>query len=144
MSVSFERSGNAERNNKTGLLGPWQWDGMSSSCNNQLPTYAAERPRISKASNILLSTGENLNFFLSLCTPWRNTRVDVYLHLFLNTALNGVSKEVIIPAYCRPIGFQEFEAPRFLDNRHMKVVRLSALRIGRLYPTWNIPGTNFC
>jgi len=34
----------------------------------------------------------------------------------------------------RTWGFQEFEAPRFLDNRHMKVVRLSALRSGRLYP----------
>ena len=30
--------------------------------------------------------------------------------------------------------FQEVEAPRFQDNRHMKVVRLSALRTGRLYP----------
>ena len=29
--------------------------------------------------------------------------------------------------------FQEGEAPRFQDNRHMKVVRLSALRTGRLY-----------
>jgi hypothetical protein len=26
------------------------------------------------------------------------------------------------------------KAPEFLDNRHMKVVRLSALRTGRLYP----------
>jgi hypothetical protein len=34
----------------------------------------------------------------------------------------------------RPLGFQEVEAPRFQDNRHMKVVRLSALRTGRLYP----------
>jgi hypothetical protein len=33
----------------------------------------------------------------------------------------------------RPIGFQDVEAPRFQDNRHMKVVRLSALRTGRLY-----------
>jgi hypothetical protein len=33
-----------------------------------------------------------------------------------------------------PLGFQEVEAPEFLDNRHMKVVRLSALRTGRLYP----------
>jgi hypothetical protein len=30
-----------------------------------------------------------------------------------------------------------------LDNRHMKVVRLSALRIGRLYPVGSIPGTHF-
>jgi hypothetical protein len=34
----------------------------------------------------------------------------------------------------RLLGFQEFEAPEFLDNRHMKVARLSALRTGRLYP----------
>jgi hypothetical protein len=34
----------------------------------------------------------------------------------------------------RPWGFQEVKAPRFQDNRHMKVVRLSALRTGRLYP----------
>jgi hypothetical protein len=34
----------------------------------------------------------------------------------------------------RPWGFQEVEAPRFQDNRHMKVARLSALRTGRLYP----------
>jgi hypothetical protein len=27
----------------------------------------------------------------------------------------------------RPLGFREVEAPRFLDNRHLKVVRLSAL-----------------
>jgi hypothetical protein len=44
----------------------------------------------------------------------------------------------------RPRGFQEFKAPRFKDNRHMKVARLSALRTGRLYPTGNIPGTHFC
>ena len=29
---------------------------------------------------------------------------------------------------------QEVEAPRFQDIRHMKMVRLSALRTGRLYP----------
>jgi hypothetical protein len=36
-------------------------------------------------------------------------------------------------------GFQEVEAPRFQD----KVVRLSALCTGRLYPPPNIPGTHF-
>jgi hypothetical protein len=29
---------------------------------------------------------------------------------------------------------QEAEAPRFQHNRHMKLVRLSALHTGRLYP----------
>jgi hypothetical protein len=40
--------------------------------------------------------------------------------------------------------FQEVKAPRFQDNRHIKVVRLSALRTGRLYSPRNIPGTDFC
>jgi hypothetical protein len=47
-------------------------------------------------------------------------------------------------SHYRPLGFQEIEAPRFLDNRHMKGVRLSALSTGRLYPPVNIPGTHFC
>jgi len=34
-------------------------------------------------------------------------------------------------SHCRP--GQEVEAPRFQDNRHMKVVKLSVLRTGRLY-----------
>jgi len=34
----------------------------------------------------------------------------------------------------RPWGFQEVEAPTFQDIRLMKVVRLSALCTGRLYP----------
>ena len=34
----------------------------------------------------------------------------------------------------KPWRFQEVEARTFQDNRHMKVVRLSALRTGRLYP----------
>ena len=33
----------------------------------------------------------------------------------------------------RPRVFQEVEAPRFQGNLYMKVVRLSALRTGRLY-----------
>jgi hypothetical protein len=32
----------------------------------------------------------------------------------------------------RSRGFQDVAAPRFLDNRHMKVVRLPALRTGRI------------
>jgi len=33
-----------------------------------------------------------------------------------------------------PRGFQEVEAPRSQDSRYTKVVRLSVLRTGRLYP----------
>ena len=33
----------------------------------------------------------------------------------------------------RPLGFLQVEAPEFLDNLNMKVVRLSTPRTGRLY-----------
>ena len=56
----------------------------------------------------------------------------------------GKGKSKTIPLLDRPWGFQEVEAPKFQDNRHMKVVRLSALRTGRIYPPGNIPGTHFC
>jgi len=39
-----------------------------------------------------------------------------------------------ITGLSRPWGFQKVEAPRFQDSRHLKVVRLSALRTGHLYP----------
>jgi hypothetical protein len=41
---------------------------------------------------------------------------------------------ILIKVMDRPWAFQEVEAPRFQDNRHIKVVRLSALRTGHLYP----------
>jgi hypothetical protein len=42
----------------------------------------------------------------------------------------------------RPWGSQEAEVPRFHDNRHMKVLRSSALCTGRLYNSQNIPGNH--
>jgi hypothetical protein len=48
--------------------------------------------------------------------------------------LSAKYKVKVKQSHYRPLGFQEVETPRFLDNRHMKVVRLSALRSGRLYP----------
>jgi hypothetical protein len=35
------------------------------------------------------------------------------------------------------------EVLRFEDDQYMKVVMLSNLKAGRLYPTGNIPGTHF-
>jgi len=39
-----------------------------------------------------------------------------------------------LQAWTGPEGSRRLRLPEFLDNRHMKVVRLSALRTGRLYP----------
>jgi hypothetical protein len=43
-------------------------------------------------------------------------------------------KSIPLLAYSISRGIQEVEAPRFQDNRLVKVVKLSALRTGRLYP----------
>ena len=51
-------------------------------------------------------------------------------------------KQSLYRHYYRNGGFQEVKAPRFQDNRDMKVVRLSALRTDSLYPPRNIPGTH--
>jgi hypothetical protein len=43
-----------------------------------------------------------------------------------------------------PCGIQQVQAHRFQHNWHMKVVRLTALCIGRLYLQGNVPGTHSC
>jgi len=43
-------------------------------------------------------------------------------------------KAIPLQAWTEPWGFQEDEAPRYQDKRHMKFVRLSALRTDRPYP----------
>ena len=48
------------------------------------------------------------------------------------TVGKGKGKTIPLQAWTGPEGI--VEAVRFQDNRHMKVVRLSALRTGRLYP----------
>jgi hypothetical protein len=56
-----------------------------------------------------------------------------FYDLFLTSNWSGKGKAFPLQAWTGPWGFQEVEAPEFLDNRHKKVVRLSALRTGRLY-----------
>jgi hypothetical protein len=56
----------------------------------------------------------------------------------------GKGKAVTLQAWTGPTEFQEIEASRFQDSRHIKVVRLSAVRTGRLCTPRNIPGTHFC
>jgi hypothetical protein len=41
----------------------------------------------------------------------------------------------------RPAGFQQYETHRFRENGHMKVVRFTVLRTGRLYRPECIPDT---
>jgi hypothetical protein len=43
----------------------------------------------------------------------------------------------------RTFGLQRLKLPEFLDNQHMKVARLSALRTDRLYPSKKPPRIHF-
>ena len=52
----------------------------------------------------------------------------------LGISYTSSNKKKVKQSHYRPRGFQEVEAPRFQDSRHMKVVRLSALRTGCFYP----------
>ena len=60
-----------------------------------------------------------------------------------SVSIKGKGKATSVEAYGRTRWFQRTEVPRIPDNRHMKVIRLSALRTDHLYPPGNIPGTNF-
>jgi hypothetical protein len=49
-----------------------------------------------------------------------------------------------LQAWAGPYRPRRLRLPEFLDSCYMKVVRLSALLTGRLYPLRSIPGTHFC
>jgi len=91
-------------------------------------------------------SSERLHHTPKICSSIFLFFSDVFLQLHPqftedSTLLNilirmGYIKDKEIPLQARkvPGGFQEVETPGFQDSRHMKVVRLSALRTGRLYP----------
>jgi hypothetical protein len=61
----------------------------------------------------------------------------LYLNVYEETARSSPYKirwSNLCVVLDRPWRFQEFEAPRFQDSRHMKVVMLSFLCTGCLYP----------
>ena len=94
-------------------------------------------------------------FYVQLPEKWKGKNTDgtvvgnvrkwgVCVLYLQGCLVSAVLKSNPITGLDRHRGFQEVEASRFQDSRHMKVVRLSALRTGRLYPPGNIPGTHFC
>jgi len=48
--------------------------------------------------------------------------------------VEGKSKAILVQVRMSHSESRMFRLPEFLDNWHMKVVRLSALRTGRFYP----------
>ena len=64
--------------------------------------------------------------------------LEKYSEYFLTNIISGnillVKVKIASNPYPGPEGYMILRFPEFLDNRHMKVATLSALRIGRLYP----------
>jgi hypothetical protein len=59
----------------------------------------------------------------------------IYVHVKMTSSVKKKRLKVIpLQPLTGPSALQEVDAPEFPDNRHMKVVRLSALSTGRLYP----------
>ena len=56
----------------------------------------------------------------------------------------GKRKVNPLPSWTGPQGFRNLRIPEILDNRHMKMARLSALFSDCLYPQGKISGTHFC
>jgi hypothetical protein len=66
------------------------------------------------------------------------------IHLSVVDQAKVKAKANTITGLDRPIGLQEFEVPKFQNNRHMKVAIFSALPTGCLNPRGIIPGTHLC
>jgi hypothetical protein len=64
------------------------------------------------------------------------------LPYIMHSPYTGKGKAIPLQAWTGPEGSRRLRLPDF-DNQHMKMVRLSALRTGHLYPPGNIPGTHF-
>jgi len=84
--------------------------------NKHIPALWAKLVLLSRPNIQLPLQGEDVSQMRQIFT--------LYTYIYISNPITGLD---------RPSGFQEGDAPRFQDNRHVKVVRLSALRTGRLY-----------
>ena len=80
------------------------------------------------------STPSFSKWSLSIGSPHQNLPTSHWCHMPSPSHSFWLDKTNPVTGLDCPWGFQEVGAPRFQDNRHMKFVRLSALRTGRLYP----------
>jgi hypothetical protein len=96
------------------------------------------RPAMSLCTGLLNSLATSLQIRDS--KPQIRLAMDVERNYAARSCNHCCSKSNPITGLDRPWVFQEFKVPRFQDNQHMKVVRLSALHTGRLYTQERVLG----
>ena len=85
-----------------------------------------------------ISSAQNLKLYtaVSFQVSWNKL---MGLHCGMIVNISGQKSDMPIKSYPitrldRPWELHDFETPRFKENRHMNVVRITALCTGRLYP----------
>ena len=74
----------------------------------------------------------------------KNYAEETYQNKYSSFLGNTKGKAIPLRDWRGPQGPRRLGLPEFLDNWHLKVVWLSAIRTGRIYPPGKIPGTDFC
>ena len=69
----------------------------------------------------------------NLCTPDKRINLETFLIEIAVTMLHTQGKAIPLQAWTDPEASRRLRLTEFLDNRHIKAVRLSALSTGRLY-----------
>jgi hypothetical protein len=98
--------------------------------------HYATGPCFSPSTSVFCSTYHSIN------APYSFTHS--FIHSFIHLKRYTVTEAIPLQAWTVPEDSRRLKLPDFKTNGHMKVVRLSVLRTGRLYSPENIPGTQFC
>jgi len=101
----------------------------------------------SKCLNVLqiLQNTSNIQNTSEYNSPQTSQYIIFSFMQFLVNLLHIERKITIqLQAWIGPYGSRRLGLQEFLDIWHIKVVTLSALHNGRLYPPGNIAGTHFC
>ena len=89
----------------------------------------------SKFSELLCRVDWYLPIYQSTwCNKTDELQLQQHLTSLIRVCCAPTCKAFPVQAHVSPEGFRRLQLPGFSDSRHMRVTKLSALRIGRFYP----------
>jgi hypothetical protein len=92
----------------------------------------------------LLETLQRCGLVASYFCVFQEWFVQWYMDLSNSMICVDWYRPIPLQAWTDSLGSRSWRLSEFLDNGPMKVVRLTALHTGHLYPPGKIPGTHFC